>query len=110
MKTDACIREQKESRIRLLYRDLLGGREVWPKAHASHTRSYWFDLNGQLVEVIDESASTRAVLTIEVEAPLKLIERCWDAGYTILMHEEGNRVQASIMDPVGRCIDLLPRS
>lgn len=100
-------REYIASKLRSLYVDLLGGREVWP-ADAPREACYWYLLRGTLIEVTPRDSEEVRPLMVEVDAPLDLAMRAWDAGHTVRVHPQGERLRVSLIDPFGRRIDLLP--
>lgn len=100
------VQECIASKVRSLYEDLLGGREVWP-ADSNRAARYWYLLKGALIEVACHGSEALRPLVLEVDAPLELAMRAWDAGHTVRVHPEGERLRVSVIDPFGRRIDLL---
>jgi hypothetical protein len=60
--------------------------------------------------LIEERPARLAVgvpVQLEVDAPEELLERAWDAGYSVEVAEAETPVRLSIFDPRGRRLDLI---
>jgi hypothetical protein len=52
-----------------------------------------------------------SAIVLEVDAPEEIAEWCWDAGFSVYVREDGRgRTVLSIVDPVGRRIELRRRA
>lgn len=89
------------------YIDLLGGREVWPTADRSAPGSRWFMVGDTLIEERPARLAVGVPVQLEVDAPEELLERAWDAGYSVEVAEAETPVRLSIFDPRGRRLDLI---
>ena len=81
---------------RSFYGDALGGREVWRTGRAEAPGSLWFLVGGTLVEVSADPGAVRAAITLAVDAPYDVAERCWDAGFTVRVRHDGTRPAATV--------------
>jgi catechol 2,3-dioxygenase-like lactoylglutathione lyase family enzyme len=95
---------------RAFYCDALRGRQVWRTGSADAGARLWFLVGETLVEVGSASRDAITPITLSVESPSELAERCWDAGFTVRVHDDGTgRAPLSVLDPLGRRIELAPR-
>ncbi len=95
---------------RTFYCDALRGRQVWPTGRADTRGRLWFLVGGTLVEVGPALRSAAAPLELDVDDPFEVAERCWDAGFSVLVNGDGaDGAPVSVLDPFGRRIDLTPR-
>jgi hypothetical protein len=99
----------EEAAARSFYRDLLGGRQVWPTGRRAGRGRLWFLLDGTLVEVGPHRGKASEILELTVESPNEVVERCWDAGYTVRLLGDADIGAMQVIDPFGRTIMLLPR-
>jgi catechol 2,3-dioxygenase-like lactoylglutathione lyase family enzyme len=94
---------------RAFYCDVLRGRQVWRTGRAGAGASLWFVVAGSIVEVGSNVSSTPPVV-LHVDDPDGLAERCWDAGFSVQVHQDATgQTLVSVVDPFGRRIDLAPR-
>lgn len=91
------------------YRDLLGGRQLWPTERDSPGDSLWFFVGPTLVEVSPTRAGMLETLELAVDSPASVAERCWDSGYTVRLPAQGAPGEVIVVDPFGRPIALVPR-
>jgi hypothetical protein len=83
---------------------------VWRTGRAEAPGSLWFLIGGTLVEVSADPGAIRTAITLAVDAPYDVAERCWDAGFTVRLRHNGPRpADVSVVDPFGRRIDLTSR-
>src|SRR5690349_17896484 len=71
------------------YRDVLGGRQLWPTAHDSAGDSLWFFIAGTLVKVAPAREDMAETIELSVDSPTSIAERCWDSGYTVSLPADG---------------------
>ena len=96
---------------RAFYRDALRGRQAWPTRLADGRGSLWFLVGGTLLEVSPEARVAATPIVLEVDDPCELAERCWDAGFGVMVDEEAEGcLSLSVVDPFGRRVVLLPRT
>jgi hypothetical protein len=103
---DRDIDEHVEA-ARRFYCDVLDGRQIAsPTSEAE--RALWFMVRGALIETGYERRDQSARIALRVKNPEEIAARCWDAGYTVLMHEEETSAPGAlaILDPFGLRIDL----
>jgi len=95
---------------RAFYRGALRGRQVWPTTGGAEARgSLWFLVGATLVEASPEPRVAATPLVLEVDEPWELAERCWDAGFTVVVDDaDANRPSLSVVDPFGRRVELVP--
>ena len=94
---------------RAFYHDVLGGRQTWPARRADIGGGLWFLVSGTVIEVRSAPGSDTTPLMLEVDDPDALAQRCWDAGFTVRVHQDATgRAPVSVIDPFGRRIDLAP--
>jgi catechol 2,3-dioxygenase-like lactoylglutathione lyase family enzyme len=101
-------RGRERTAARSFYGDVLGGRQVWSTGRPDG--SLWFLVGETLVEVSagSDGGGEPAPIVLEVDAPEELAERCWDAGFTVRVHDYmTDREAVSVVDPSGRRIDLV---
>lgn len=97
---------------RRFYRSVLGGRQVWPTDRRRGLRSLYFLVGEIVIEVDPASRGEPEAVTLVVESPNDLAERCWNAGYTVRPRDGDTDESCStflITDPFGRSILLTPR-
>jgi catechol 2,3-dioxygenase-like lactoylglutathione lyase family enzyme len=92
------------------YVDLLGGREVWLTDGYNARGSRWFRVGSILIEQPPSSHAVGMPIQLEVDAPEDLLERAWDAGYSVEVEDTETTARLSVFDPTGRRIDLVPRT
>jgi len=95
--------------LRAFYQDVLGGREVWSTRGGDAGESLWFLVGSRLLEArVGDNAPVPTVLM--VDAPEEIAERCWDAGFVVQVQDEpGGEAVLSVVDPLGRQIELSAR-
>ena len=94
---------------RAFYRDALGGHQVWPAGPMGARGRVWFLVAGALIEVGGAAVGRSAPVVLDVDDPDELAQRCWDAGFTVRMHQDPTgRAPVSVFDPFDRRIDLAP--
>jgi catechol 2,3-dioxygenase-like lactoylglutathione lyase family enzyme len=87
------------------YCDVLGARQVWDEERP-HNLS--FILEGTRIDVNTSSPFQSTQVRLSVADPQELVERCWDAGYTVLVGQEtAESAAVSVIDPFGRRIELV---
>jgi len=91
------------------YRDVLGGRQLWPTEREARPESVWFFIAGRLIEVCPAPDNTAETLELCVESPASIAERCWDSGYTVQLPVDAPPGEIVVIDPFGRPITLIPR-
>ena len=96
------------SLVEAFYVDLLGGKEVWHTEHKRTRGSRWFVVDATLIEV-RVRPNTPAPLELEVDEPEGLVQRAWDAGYTVDVSDEAELERVSLVDPTGRRLNLVRR-
>jgi hypothetical protein len=90
---------------RRFYRDILCGREVRSDIDGT-SEALWFILGRQCVVVRSGDAITAAI-SIEVDDPVSVAEKCWDAGYTVCEADPvDGHPRLSVIDPFGRRVEL----
>lgn len=96
--------------VRAFYQDVLGGREVW-STHRGHAGdSLRFLVGSELLEVRADDGDVPAPIVLVVDVPEEVAERCWDAGFLVRVRDDASgRPVLSVVDPVGRRIDLSAR-
>jgi len=100
----------EERAARVFYRRALKGRQVWLAGDACANGSLWFLVAGSLIEVSGGLVSTAKPIVLDVDDPDDLAQRCWDAGFTVLVNQDSTgRAPVSVFDPFGRRVDLAPR-
>ena len=88
------------------YCDVLHGRQVWDSERAG---SLAFIVEGTRVDVITSGGTESEPIVLPVNDPGALAERCWDAGYSVRVgNDEADDATVSVIDPFGRCIELVP--
>jgi hypothetical protein len=102
------VRERLSAAALSFYRDVLGGRQVWPDEARHATAKLWFLVGSTLVDVDIDGTDSEPIELI-VEQPNELADRCWDAGYTVQVRGDDEGDSLSVIDPLGRRIDLVPR-
>lgn len=91
--------------VRRFYRDILGCREARGDSDES-CGALWFILGRQCITVRPLEAAP-SPLRLQVDDPVAVAERCWDAGYTVRPFDADNGdTSLSVIDPSGRRIDL----
>jgi hypothetical protein len=94
------------------YRDALRGRLLPPRGGASSERALSFLVGDTRIDVEPGAdGTTAAPVAVVVDDPVAIAERCWDAGYTVRVHD-GAAGAASLFlsDPFGRMIALVGRT
>ena len=87
------------------YCDVLGARRVWDD---ERPRGLSFILDGTRIDVNTTSARRSEPVRLSVSDPQELAERCWDAGYSVLVGPEtAEGAPVSVIDPFGRRIELV---
>ena len=87
------------------YCEVLGARQVWDE---EHPRGLSFILEGTRIDVNTTSARKSEPVRLSVADPQELAERCWDAGYSVLVGLETKEgATVSVIDPFGRRIELV---
>jgi hypothetical protein len=95
---------------RAFYCGALRGGQVWPTDRPGTGGSLWFLIGGTLVEAGSESRSATLPIVLDVDDPEASAERCWDAGFSVRVHQDAtSRAPVSVVDPFGRRIDLAAR-
>lgn len=96
--------------VRLFYTEVLGGRQVWPTRHTNAAGRLWFLVGATLLEASADDVDAPPPVVLTVDAPDQVAERCWDAGFLVHVHDDATgRAPVSVVDPLGRRIDLAPR-
>jgi hypothetical protein len=96
---------------RAFYCDALEGQQVWPAGPIGAHGRLWFLVAGALIEVGGAAVGCSAPVILDVDDPDELAQRCWDAGFTVRMHQDPTgRAPVSVFDPFDRRIDLAPRA
>ena len=91
---------------RAFYCDVLHGRQVWDSERAG---SLSFIVAGTRIDVSTSAAHDREPVVLSVGNPDALAERCWDSGYNVRVgYESTGDATVSVIDPIGRQIDLVP--
>ena len=100
-----------EDALRAFYQDVLGGEQVWPTRIDDAGGSLWFLVGSDLLEVRVGGGDAPAPAVLTVEAPEEVAERCWDAGFLVHVRDDASsRTVLSVVDPLGRRIDLSARA
>ena len=87
------------------YCDVLGARQVWDE---ERPRSLSFIVEGTRIDVTTTAARKSEPVRLSVADPQQLAERCWDAGYSVLVGlETAEGAPVSVIDPFGRRIELV---
>jgi hypothetical protein len=94
---------------RAFYTDVLGGFEVRPAGGAKDDTLH-FLVEGQRIDVRAARGGHDDGLELTVRSPVEIAERCWDAGFTVRLENEGSEVVLHVTDPLGRSIALRPRA
>jgi hypothetical protein len=95
---------------RAFYCDVLRGREMWNAAHLDGDDKLSFLVEETRFEVSMTGSASATPIVLIVDKPEELAERCWDAGFTVRVHQDaGGRLPISVTDPFGRRIDLVAR-
>jgi catechol 2,3-dioxygenase-like lactoylglutathione lyase family enzyme len=110
-RTWKAVRLSDEEAIaaRTFYCDVLGGRQVWRVERADGEEGLFFIVNHALIETGPAFRDTRFRLPVDSRESTRLAERCWDAGFSVHVHEHhAGKLPLTLVDPFGRCIDLVP--
>lgn len=89
---------------RAFYCDVMQGRQVWDSERAGGLS---FIVEGSRIDVSPGAAGDREPMVLSVANPDALVERCWDAGYSVRVEHDATRTTLSVIDPFGRQIDLV---
>jgi len=94
--------------VSAFYRDVLRGREVRATRAAGRRNRFCFIVGETPVEVRSAVRTPPAPIVVDVDDPAEIAERCWDAGFRVRVREvaAGRALQLSVVDPLGRQIDL----
>ena len=61
------------------------------------------------VDVLTSATTESEPIVLPVNDPGALAERCWDAGFSVRVgNDETDDATVSVIDPFGRCIELVP--
>lgn len=102
------VGERELAAATAFYGDVLGGRQVRPFGIAEANERLWFLVSGALIETGPGLRNTRVRVLLGAEHADDLAERCWDAGFTVLVHQGSvGRASLTLVDPFGRHIDLV---
>lgn len=94
---------------RAFYCGALRGCQVWPTERAGGSGDLWFLVGRTLVEVDSRGRGAMTPIVVDVDDPFALAERCWDAGFSVRVHEgAAGRDSLSVVDPFGRPVHLAP--
>ena len=88
------------------YCGALRGRQLCRAGGPRQRRRLWFRVGGAIIET-GLGWRARARMVLAVDDPDETAERCWDAGFSVQVHDRG-AVALSVVDPFGRQIDLVP--
>jgi hypothetical protein len=88
------------------YCGVLSGREICRVGPPGQRRRRWFRVGGAIIET-GLGWRARARIALAVHDPDETAERCWDAGFSVHVHE-GSTATLSVIDPFGRRIELVP--
>jgi extradiol dioxygenase family protein len=92
---------------RAFYCEALRGRQISRVTDDSADRdSLWFVVAGTLIQVGPDVPVPGARVTLTVDDPHDLAERCWDAGFSVSVGDTGTDVPVFVFDPFGRTIEL----
>lgn len=94
------------------YRDALRGRLLPPPRERASRRALSFLIGDTRIEV-EPGASVvpAAPVAVVVDDPVAIAERCWDAGYTVRVHDgPASAPSLFVADPFGRVIALVGRT
>ena len=69
-------------------------------------RRLWFRVGDEVIET-GLGWRARERIALPVHDPDATAERCWDAGFSVFVHDD-SRAPLSVADPFGRRIDLVP--
>ena len=109
-RTRRLIAPSDASAARAFYCDALEGQQVWRVGGMGRRGTLSFLVAGALIEVGGAALGRGAPVVLDVDDPDELAQRCWDAGFTVRMHQDPTgRAPVSVFDPFGRRIDLAPR-
>ncbi|HKH90501.1 MAG TPA: hypothetical protein VKA54_01795 [Gemmatimonadaceae bacterium] len=93
---------------RWFYCDVLHGRQVWP-SDGTTGRALWFQIGSALVAVHRDHEGIAIPVRLVVDDPAAMAERCWDAGFTVQVHEAAPEpVSFVVTDPFARRLVLVP--
>jgi hypothetical protein len=66
---------------------------------------------GRVVKINPLAGPSSAPIILEVDDPDTVAQRCWDAGFTVrVQQDETGRAPLSVIDPLGRRVDLVPQA
>lgn len=96
--------------IRRFYCELLSGREVRrdevPRGSSGSSEALWFIVGRQCIAVWPLEAEAGS-MSLQLDDPIAVAERCWDAGYTVCAFDtDRGDTKLSVIDPVCRRIEL----
>ena len=95
--------------VEAFYRDALGGREVWHARRGRFVKTSKFSIGRSIVDVPPDLGPNAAPIRVVVDDPDELAQRCWDAGFSVLVNEDATGgAPVSVIDPFGRRVDLVP--
>ena len=90
------------------YCDVLQGRQVWP-SEPTADRTLWFQIGNDLVAVRRNLEGIVIPARLVVDDPGAIVERCWDAGFTVQVRDTASGVVTFVVtDPFGRRLVLVP--
>jgi len=69
-------------------------------------RRLWFRVGDAIIET-GLGWRARERIALPVHDPDETAERCWDAGFSVFVHDD-SPAPLSVVDPFGRRIDLVP--
>ena len=91
---------------RAFYCDALGGRQISRVTDGSAGESLWFVIAGTLIQIDPDGPFPGPPISLAVDHPHDLAERCWDAGFSVSVGDAGTDAPVFVFDPFGRRIEL----
>ena len=97
---------------RRFYVDVLGGREVRrDTTDAGRRERILFVVGHSIIETGPAFRGGQSPIVLSVDDVERCAARCWDAGFTVQLPSNAvGLVPVAVVDPFGRCIELVART
>ena len=90
---------------RMFYRDVLGGRQLRRRAADNESGLLRFRVGGSLVTTGPGQSNDRVALVVDDAVTVAV--RCWDAGFTVRVHDSADATAIAVVDPFERELELV---